>query len=313
MSAFAKHHQFRRDLLVVVAVSKSSLTSPDAHTPTRRPADTLPSRRLYRKFTLARAYAICFLNLPRGGASRHVNGGPQQRKGCDSGLTSASASMNKKAHSSMALPSKFSFSFSKFPEGGLILAIVVLGILLAVFGGSVQLPKFQNNAQGKPERVFETTPDGQKVPAFETVNKFFNPRTLNPDCKGHEFLCDHGSRDDRCHYHRRNRSFGRRYLRACLGLWGAGPDAVRVFWWYRRCDPWSSRDRRSWGIVRICEWSDDHGFQRPPVHHHLRYDGDLSRYRVRADKRTVHRRFPGSLSKFRSARIQRTKPGSRLL
>src|SRR5260370_18197219 len=78
----------------------------------------------------------------------------------------------------MALPSKFSFSFSKFPEGGLLLAIVVLGILLAVFGGSVQLPKFRNNAEGKPERGFETTPDGQKVPAFETVNKFFNTRTL---------------------------------------------------------------------------------------------------------------------------------------
>jgi hypothetical protein len=41
-SAFAKHHQLRRDLLIVVAVSKSGLTSPDADTPIRRPADTLP-------------------------------------------------------------------------------------------------------------------------------------------------------------------------------------------------------------------------------------------------------------------------------
>src|SRR5246500_2306870 len=88
----------------------------------------------------------------------------------------------------MAFPSKFSFSFSKFPEGGLILAIVVLGLLLAVFGGSVQLPKFQNNAEGKPERVFETTPDGQKVPAFETVNKFFNPRTLIQIAKDTSFF-----------------------------------------------------------------------------------------------------------------------------
>ena len=37
-SAFAKHHQLRRDLLIVVAVSKSGLTSPDADTPIRRPA-----------------------------------------------------------------------------------------------------------------------------------------------------------------------------------------------------------------------------------------------------------------------------------
>ncbi|MBV8141583.1 MAG: ABC transporter permease, partial [Verrucomicrobia bacterium] len=88
----------------------------------------------------------------------------------------------------MALPSKFSFSFSKFPEGGLILAIVVLGALLAVFGGSVQLPKFQNNAEGKQVRVFETGPDGQKVPAFVTVNKFFNARTLIQIAKDTSFF-----------------------------------------------------------------------------------------------------------------------------
>jgi hypothetical protein len=42
VSAFTKRHQLRRDLLVIVATSKSSLTSPDADTPIRRPADTLP-------------------------------------------------------------------------------------------------------------------------------------------------------------------------------------------------------------------------------------------------------------------------------
>ncbi|MBV9130585.1 MAG: ABC transporter permease [Verrucomicrobia bacterium] len=88
----------------------------------------------------------------------------------------------------MALPSKFSFNFSKFPEGGLILAIVVLGALLAVFGGSVQLPKFQNNAEGKQVRVFETRPDGQKVPAFVTVNKFLNARTLIQIAKDTSFF-----------------------------------------------------------------------------------------------------------------------------
>jgi ribose/xylose/arabinose/galactoside ABC-type transport system permease subunit len=88
----------------------------------------------------------------------------------------------------MALPSKFSFSFSKFPEGGLILAIIVLGLLLAVFGGSVQLPKFQHNAEGKQERVFETGPDGKKSPAFVTVNKFFNPRTLIQIAKDTSFF-----------------------------------------------------------------------------------------------------------------------------
>src|SRR3984893_4907043 len=90
----------------------------------------------------------------------------------------------------MAPPStsKFSFSFSKFPEGGLILAIIVLGLLLAVFGGSVSRPKFQYNAQGKQERVFETGPNGQKVPGFETVNKFFNPETLVQIAKDTSFF-----------------------------------------------------------------------------------------------------------------------------
>src|SRR5271166_471990 len=46
VSAFAKHNQFRRDLLGNIAMSKSSLTSSDAVTPIRRPADTLPQRLL---------------------------------------------------------------------------------------------------------------------------------------------------------------------------------------------------------------------------------------------------------------------------
>jgi len=46
VSAFAKHNQFRRDLLGNIAISKSSLTSSDAVTPIRRPADTLLQRLL---------------------------------------------------------------------------------------------------------------------------------------------------------------------------------------------------------------------------------------------------------------------------
>jgi ribose/xylose/arabinose/galactoside ABC-type transport system permease subunit len=88
----------------------------------------------------------------------------------------------------MALPGKFSFSFSKFPEGGLILAIIVLGLLLAVFGGSVQRPKMQAGPDGKLERVVETGPDGQKSPAFVTVNKFFNPETIIQIAKDTSFF-----------------------------------------------------------------------------------------------------------------------------
>src|SRR5262249_55754887 len=80
------------------------------------------------------------------------------------------------------------FNLSKFPEGGLIVVIIALGLLLAVFGGSVRLPKMQTTPDGKRERVFETNAAGQKVPAFESVNKFFNPRTLIQIAKDTSFF-----------------------------------------------------------------------------------------------------------------------------
>ena len=88
----------------------------------------------------------------------------------------------------MSSPGKFSFNLSKFPEAGLILVIVALGLLLAIFGGSLQMPKFQTTPDGKRERVFETDAAGQKVPAFETVNKFFNARTIVQIAKDTSFF-----------------------------------------------------------------------------------------------------------------------------
>jgi ribose/xylose/arabinose/galactoside ABC-type transport system permease subunit len=88
----------------------------------------------------------------------------------------------------MSSSGKIGLSLSKFPEGGLILVIIALGLLLAVFGGSVQLPKFQKTPDGKRERVFETNAAGQKVPAFETVNKFFNARTIVQIAKDTSFF-----------------------------------------------------------------------------------------------------------------------------
>ncbi len=88
----------------------------------------------------------------------------------------------------MSSPGKFSFSFSKFPEGGLILVIIALGLLLAIFGGSVQLPKFETSPDGKRVRAFEMNASGQKVPAFVTVNKFFNPRTIVQIAKDTSFF-----------------------------------------------------------------------------------------------------------------------------
>ena len=78
----------------------------------------------------------------------------------------------------MSTPARFSFSFSKFPEAGLILVIIVLGLLLSIFGGSVSLPKFENLPDGTRKRAMVADADGQQKPAFETVNKFFNAKTL---------------------------------------------------------------------------------------------------------------------------------------
>src|ERR1700726_1847606 len=88
----------------------------------------------------------------------------------------------------MSSPAKFGFNFSKFPEGGLILVIIALGLLLAIFGGSVQLPKFETTPDGKRARSFEINVSGQKVPAFVTVNKFFNPATLVQIAKDTSFF-----------------------------------------------------------------------------------------------------------------------------
>src|SRR6202047_1217466 len=88
----------------------------------------------------------------------------------------------------MSSPAKFGFNFSKFPEGGLILVIIALGLLLAIFGGSVQLPKFETTPDGKRTRAFEINASGQKVPAFVTVNKFFNPATLVQIAKDTSFF-----------------------------------------------------------------------------------------------------------------------------
>ncbi len=86
----------------------------------------------------------------------------------------------------MALPGKF--SFSKFPEGGLIVVIVALGLLLTIFGGSIQRPKFQAGPDGKRTRVMVQNEAGQQVPAFESVNKFFNPETLTQIAKDTSFF-----------------------------------------------------------------------------------------------------------------------------
>jgi ribose/xylose/arabinose/galactoside ABC-type transport system permease subunit len=76
----------------------------------------------------------------------------------------------------------------RFQELGLVIVIVVLGVLLTVFGGTVKVPVVQKNAQGQWERVFVTNAQGEQEAAVEDVNKFLNARTLTQLAKDTSFV-----------------------------------------------------------------------------------------------------------------------------
>ncbi len=78
----------------------------------------------------------------------------------------------------------------RFQETGLLLVIIVLGALLAVFGGSVRQPKLETGPgpDGNLQRVFTTNADGDRVPLFEEKNKFLNTRNLAQLAKDTSFI-----------------------------------------------------------------------------------------------------------------------------
>src|SRR6185295_5563535 len=76
----------------------------------------------------------------------------------------------------------------RLQEGGLFIVIFVLGLLLAIFGGTVKMPKFQVNAQGERERVFTTSAEGERIPVFEEKNKFLNAQNLTQLAKDTSFI-----------------------------------------------------------------------------------------------------------------------------
>jgi ribose transport system permease protein len=86
------------------------------------------------------------------------------------------------------MSSPLRLNFSKFPEGGLLIVIVVLGILLSVFGGEVQRPKMVQGSDGQWTRAMEKDASGQEVPAFVKVNNFFNAETLTQIAKDTSFF-----------------------------------------------------------------------------------------------------------------------------
>src|SRR5258708_32108879 len=83
---------------------------------------------------------------------------------------------------------KVRLNFSKFPEGGLILVILVLGLLLTIFGGEVERPKIVTGPDGQPTRVMQTDASGQEVPVLTKLNKFLNAETLTQIAKDTSFF-----------------------------------------------------------------------------------------------------------------------------
>ena len=88
----------------------------------------------------------------------------------------------------MSFLPKFKLNFSKFPEGGLILVILVLGLLLTIFGGEVERPKIVTGPDGQPTRVMQTDANGQEVPVLTKLNKFLNAETLTQIAKDTSFF-----------------------------------------------------------------------------------------------------------------------------
>jgi ribose transport system permease protein len=85
-------------------------------------------------------------------------------------------------------PKKSQRSKLRLQEGGLVVVVIVLGLLLSIFGGSVRLPAFQINAQGERERIFTVNAAGEREPAFVERNKFFNAQNLAQLAKDTSFI-----------------------------------------------------------------------------------------------------------------------------
>lgn len=76
----------------------------------------------------------------------------------------------------------------RLQEGGLIVVICVLGLLLTIFGGSVKVPQFETNAQGERVRVFRTNGQGEREPVLVEKNKFLNAQNLAQVAKDTSFI-----------------------------------------------------------------------------------------------------------------------------
>ncbi len=76
----------------------------------------------------------------------------------------------------------------RFQEAGLVGVILVLGLLLTVFGGSVNVPVFTMNSDGIRERVMKPNSQGELEPVSTTRNTFLNAKNLTQLAKDTSFI-----------------------------------------------------------------------------------------------------------------------------
>ena len=76
----------------------------------------------------------------------------------------------------------------RLAEGGLFAVILIFGLLLTWFGGSVDRPVFRQREDGTRERSMTRLPNGDEVPATLRVNKFLNADTLVQLAKETSFI-----------------------------------------------------------------------------------------------------------------------------
>ena len=79
-------------------------------------------------------------------------------------------------------------AFGRMQESGLVVVILLLGVLLTVFSGSVQTPVFAPGPDGLPQRVYTTNASGESVPATVEKNKFLNAQNLAQLAKDTSFI-----------------------------------------------------------------------------------------------------------------------------
>ena len=76
----------------------------------------------------------------------------------------------------------------RFAEGGLIVVILALGVLLTIFGGSVKMPVFQTGPDGTRTRVMTTNAQGDQEGLLVEKNTFLNARNLSQLAKDTSFI-----------------------------------------------------------------------------------------------------------------------------